>query len=112
MASRPDCFGELANLSVHYNTSTQQHYLRKDKEKLRECDRCSYFNKCNGSLGKSGSVSFMFDHQCNFTIASGEIDPEELELELIDFGAEEVFSMNDASSVPTIVHLDVDAFFI
>ena len=55
----------------------------------------SYFNKCNGSLGKSGSVSFMFDHQCNFTIASGDIDPEELELELIDFGAEEVFVEED-----------------
>lgn len=55
----------------------------------------SYFNKCNGSLGKSGSVSFMFDHQCNFTIAAGEIDPEELELELIDFGAEEVFVEED-----------------
>lgn len=55
----------------------------------------SYFNKCNGSLGKSGSVSFMFDHQCNFTIIKGELDPEELELELIDFGAEEVFVEDD-----------------
>lgn len=55
----------------------------------------SYFNKCNGSLGKSGSVSFMFDHQCNFTIEKGELDPEELELELIDFGAEEVFVEDD-----------------
>ena len=51
----------------------------------------SYFNKCNGSLGTSGSVSFMFDHTCHFKIARGEHDPEELELELIDFGAEEVF---------------------
>ncbi|OHX65676.1 YebC/PmpR family DNA-binding transcriptional regulator [Flammeovirga pacifica] len=51
----------------------------------------SYFNKCNGSLGTSGSVEFMFDHKCHFKIAKGEIDEEELELELIDFGAEEVF---------------------
>lgn len=51
----------------------------------------SYFNKCNGSLGTSGSVEFMFDHICRFTVNAGDIDPEALELELIDFGAEEVF---------------------
>lgn len=51
----------------------------------------SYFNKCNGSLGTAGSVSFMFEHNCHFKIDKGEHDPEELELELIDAGAEEVF---------------------
>ena len=51
----------------------------------------SYFNKTNGSLATTGSVSFMFDHTCFFKIAKGEIDVEELELELIDHGAEEVF---------------------
>ena len=51
----------------------------------------SYFNKCNGSLGTSGSVEFMFDHSCNFTLNAEGIDPEELELEMIDYGAEEVF---------------------
>ena len=55
----------------------------------------SYFNKCNGSLGTSGSVEFMFDHTCNFRIGSEGIDPEELELEMIDFGAEEVFVDDD-----------------
>ncbi|MBO6532532.1 MAG: YebC/PmpR family DNA-binding transcriptional regulator [Muricauda sp.] len=55
----------------------------------------SYFNKCNGSLGTSGSVEFMFDHTCNFTINGEGIDPEELELEMIDFGAEEVFTDED-----------------
>jgi YebC/PmpR family DNA-binding regulatory protein len=55
----------------------------------------SYFNKCNGNLGTSGSVEFMFDHTCNFRIPSEGIDPEELELELIDFGAEEVFLDED-----------------
>lgn len=50
----------------------------------------SYFNKYNGSLGTSGSVSFMFDHKCNFRIKPKPgINPEELELELIDFGCEE-----------------------
>lgn len=55
----------------------------------------SYFNKCNGSLGTSGSVEFMFDHTCNFRINADGIDPEELELEMIDFGAEEVFVDED-----------------
>lgn len=55
----------------------------------------SYFNKCNGSLGTQGSVEFMFDHICNFRIPKGTIDLEELELEMIDFGVEEVFEDED-----------------
>jgi len=51
----------------------------------------SYFNKHNGSLGTSGSVLFMFDHTCHFKIPKGDLDPEELEFELIDYGADEVF---------------------
>ncbi len=51
----------------------------------------SYFNKCDGSLGTSGSVEFMFDHTCNFLVKAEGLDAEELELEMIDFGAEEVF---------------------
>lgn len=55
----------------------------------------SYFNKCNGSLGTQGSVEFMFDHICNFRIPKGAMDLEELELEFIDFGVEEVFEDED-----------------
>ena len=55
----------------------------------------SYFNKCNGNLGTQGSVEFMFDHTCNFRIPSEGQDPEELELEFIDFGVEEVFADED-----------------
>ena len=55
----------------------------------------SYFNKCDGSLGTSGSVVFMFDHTCNFRIEAEGLDPEEVELEFIDFGAEEVFADDD-----------------
>ncbi len=51
----------------------------------------SYFNKYNGSMGTSGSVAFMFDHTCNFKIIKEGIELEELEFELIDYGAEEVF---------------------
>ena len=56
----------------------------------------SYFNKCGGTLGTSGSVSFMFDHKCVFRIKENEpIDLEELELEMIDFGAEEIFEQEN-----------------
>lgn len=55
----------------------------------------SYFNKCDGSLGTSGSVVFMFDHTCNFRIDATNLDPEDIELEFIDYGAEEVFVDED-----------------
>ncbi len=52
----------------------------------------SYFNKSGGSLGTSGSVEFMFDHKCMFRIkANQDMDLEALELDLIDYGGEEVF---------------------
>lgn len=41
-----ECFGQLAHLKIHYNNSTQKHFLRKDSEKLKECDKCHLFNKC------------------------------------------------------------------
>jgi len=55
----------------------------------------SYFNKCDGNLGTSGSVIFMFDHICNFKVEKQDLDIEELELELIDFGVEELFVEED-----------------
>ncbi len=51
----------------------------------------SYFAKYNGSLGTSGSVEFLFEHKCHFKIQKANLDLEELEFELIDYGAEEVF---------------------
>ena len=55
------------------------------------------FSKCDGNMGTSGSVVFMFDHTCNFRIKSEDlkIDLEEFELELIDFDVEEVFEDED-----------------
>ncbi len=55
----------------------------------------SYFNKASGNLGTAGSVEFMFDHSCNFRINPTELDVEEIELEFIDFGVEEVFVDDD-----------------
>ena len=56
----------------------------------------SYFNKHNGNLGTSGSVIFMFDHTCNFKINKENIDIENLEFDLIDFGVEEVFEEDES----------------
>ena len=55
----------------------------------------SFFNKAKGNLGTSGSVEFMFDRTCNFRIDPTGLDAEEIELEFIDFGVEEVFIDED-----------------
>ena len=52
----------------------------------------SYFTKCGGTLGTSGSGSFMFDHKCVFRIKDQEgIDVDELQLDLCDYDDPEVF---------------------
>lgn len=56
----------------------------------------SYFNKHGGSLGTSGSLEFLFDHKCVFRIAEKEgVSLEDLELELIDYGVDEVLVGED-----------------
>lgn len=56
-----------------------------------------YFNKYGGAMGTSGSVGFMFEHKCIFKIKSkANIDLEELELEMIDFGVSEIFAEEEA----------------
>ncbi len=55
----------------------------------------SYFNKCKGSLGTQGTVDFMFSHMCSFNVSADGIDPEELELDLIDAGVEEMFTADE-----------------
>ena len=55
----------------------------------------SYFNKLNGSLGTTGSVEFIFDHSCNFRISPNDLEVDEIELEFIDYGVEEVFKDED-----------------
>lgn len=76
----------------------------------------SYFNKCGGSLGTSGSVAFMFDHKCVFRIKESEgLDLDELELELIDYGAEEVFEetvvdKDDNESKEVVIYGDYTSY--
>ena len=51
----------------------------------------SYFNRNGGSLGITGSLQFLFDHKCVFRITPKEgVSIEDLELELIDFGVDEL----------------------
>jgi YebC/PmpR family DNA-binding regulatory protein len=50
----------------------------------------SHFNKGGGSLGNSGSVSFQFKKMGVFKLKPEGLDAETLELELIDFGLEEL----------------------
>lgn len=60
----------------------------------------SYFNKHGGSLGTQGSLSFLFDHKCIFkVVATDDINMEELELELIDYGVDEVFKDDEANEI-------------
>lgn len=60
----------------------------------------SYFTKTDGSLGTNGMLDFIFDRKCIFKIEPKEvIDLEELEFELIDFGAEEVFLDEEANQI-------------
>ncbi|MEY3677956.1 MAG: hypothetical protein RI924_97 [Bacteroidota bacterium] len=51
----------------------------------------SYFNKCDGTLGKTGSLDFIFNRKSVFRFEPGEWDLEELEFELIDAGLEDLY---------------------
>ena len=52
----------------------------------------SYFSKCGGNLGKNGSLEFIFNRKGVFIIDRNQIkmDLEELEIELIDGGLEDL----------------------
>lgn len=53
----------------------------------------SYFTRNGGSLGTTGSLSFLFEHKCVFKVKNKDgVDLEELELELIDLGLSEIFA--------------------
>jgi YebC/PmpR family DNA-binding regulatory protein len=55
----------------------------------------SYFTKTGGSLGKTGSLDFIFNRKSIFRFEPGERDLEELEFELIDSGLEELYIETD-----------------
>ncbi len=49
-----------------------------------------YFSRANGTMGTNGSVSFMFEHKAMFKIDDANLNKDDLELELIDFGLEDI----------------------
>ena len=63
----------------------------------------SYFNKCEGNLGTNGSLEFIFDRKAVFTFSESqvEMDLEELEMELIDAGLEELENDEGTLTVTT-----------
>jgi YebC/PmpR family DNA-binding regulatory protein len=60
-----------------------------------------HFDRNNGALGKSGSVEFMFERKGVFRVPKNNINLEELELDLIDFGAEEIEDNDDEIMIYT-----------
>lgn len=64
----------------------------------------SYFTKHGGSLGTQGSLTFLFDHKAVFKIKPKDgISLEDLELELIDYGVDELIDDVDEEENETIM---------
>ena len=71
----------------------------------------SVFNKFNGNMGTTGSLSFLFDHKSVFTFKKKDgVDMEELILELIDFNVEDEFDEDEEEGTITIYGDDVKAY--
>ncbi|RFM26015.1 YebC/PmpR family DNA-binding transcriptional regulator [Deminuibacter soli] len=63
----------------------------------------SHFNKGNGALGNSGSVSFQFKKMGVFKLNPAGLNIDDLELELIDFGLEELGESTTENGDPVLV---------
>lgn len=64
----------------------------------------SYFSKAGGTLGKTGSLDFIFQRKSIFRFpASEDMDADELELELIDAGLEELYVESDEDGNDVVV---------
>ena len=63
----------------------------------------SHLNKGNGTLGTSGSVSFQFKKMGVFKLKPEGLNTDELELELIDFGLEEMGDGTGENNEPVLV---------
>lgn len=63
----------------------------------------SVFNKFSGTLGTTGSLSFLFDHKCVFTFKKkADVDMDELILELIDYNVDDEFDEDEEEGTITI----------
>ncbi|NVN95282.1 MAG: YebC/PmpR family DNA-binding transcriptional regulator [Bacteroidetes bacterium] len=72
-----------------------------DNEKRTISNIRSYFNKYNGSLGTNGSLLFLFDRKGIFTIPQADLNLDEVELDLIDAGAEDISLEDEYYTVTT-----------
>lgn len=71
----------------------------------------SYFNKTNGTLGKTGSLDFIFTRKSVFRFDPGEMDLDDLELELIDYGLEDLYVEEDENGKDTgVIHTSFEDF--
>jgi YebC/PmpR family DNA-binding regulatory protein len=50
----------------------------------------NYFRKCDGTLGTSGSLEFVFNRVANFVVPAEGINEDDFTLHMIDAGAEDV----------------------
>ncbi|MFT5823255.1 MAG: YebC/PmpR family DNA-binding regulatory protein [Crocinitomix sp.] len=57
------------------------------------------FNKCDGTLGTTGSLDFAFERKCMFKVDATDIDVEEFEFEMIDHGAEEIDKDDEENAI-------------
>jgi YebC/PmpR family DNA-binding regulatory protein len=63
----------------------------------------THFNKGGGTLGNSGSVGYLFKRMGVFRLNPAGLDADELELELIDFGLEEIGESTGEKDEPQLV---------
>lgn len=63
----------------------------------------THFNKGNGTLGNSGTVAFLFKRMGVFRLDPAGLDPDELELELIDAGLEEIGETTGEKGEPQLL---------
>ncbi len=71
----------------------------------------SVFNKFNGTLGTTGSLSYLFDHKCVFTFKKkDDVEMDDLILELIDFSVEDEYDIDDEEGTITIYGDDVKQY--
>ena len=69
----------------------------------------SYFTKHGGNLGTQGCLQFLFDRKACFTITrKDDVNLDELELELIDFGVEELGVDEEENTI--VIYSDFDQY--
>lgn len=71
----------------------------------------SYLNKTNGTLGKTGSLDFIFSRKSVFRFDPGEMDLDELEFELIDAGLDDLYvEVDETGKDIGVIHTSFEDF--